>query len=288
MPQSRIRHLVGIDALTVEDLDFLLAVDAGAKLEGAVSLMFHEPSTRTRFSFHQAARRVGLDPLHYESSTSSEKKGETLLDSCRNLSWMGVGAFVLRVKENEVPLRLSRDLGCPVINAGDGTNEHPTQALGDARTLVEHFGSLKGLTVAIVGDVRFSRVARSNTKLLSRLGAEVLLAGPVVSGKHPFGMGSPGKVVPVDHAIASADAIMMLRWQDERHVIKPTDRAMFHLNTTVIEEKARPHAMVLHPGPINRGVEMTSDVADGKRSLVAKQVEHGVAARARVLQWALA
>lgn len=283
----KIRHLVGIEGLTDEDLDFLLSDDAGSRREGAVALMFHEPSTRTRFSFHQAARRVGLDPLHYDASTSSEKKGETLLDTCRNLSWMGVRAFVLRNKENEVPHRLARDLNLPVINAGDGTNEHPTQALGDARTLVEHFGSLKGLTVSIVGDVRFSRVARSNTKLLTRLGAEVLLAGPTVSGRHPFGVGSPGKVMPVEQALTSADAIMMLRWQDERHITKASDRSMFHLHSTVLEEKAKPHAVVMHPGPINRGVEMTSEVADGKRSLVAKQVEHGVAARARVLQWAL-
>jgi aspartate carbamoyltransferase catalytic subunit len=283
-----LKHLVGIEGLPRPELEELLKPPTpGWKVEGSVALMFHEPSTRTRFSFHHAARRVGLDPLHYEASLSSEKKGETLLDTCRNLSWMGTVAFVLRVKENEVPHRLARDLNLPVINAGDGTNEHPTQALGDAMTLLQHFGSLSGLTVSIIGDVRFSRVARSNTRLLSQFGVNVLLAGPVLSGKHPFGVGSPGKVVPVEQAISEADALMMLRWQGERHLIKADDRSMYLLNGTALEEKAKPHAMVMHPGPVNRGVELTSDVVDGKRSLIKKQVEWGVTARARVLQWAL-
>jgi len=209
------------------------------------------------------------------------KKGETVLDTFRNLSWMGVGAFVLRTSENGLPQKLS-DAGIPIINAGDGTNEHPTQGLLDARAMLGHFGDLKGLRVLIAGDISHSRVARSNAYCLSTLGAEVLFSGP-----HPEMFPDKGTVIDFREGIRSADVVMMLRWQKERLQHTEEDKNLgavraFSLTEDLLDT-AQGHTMVMHPGPINYGEEMTEAIARGPRSLVAKQVANGVIVRKKVL-----
>jgi aspartate carbamoyltransferase catalytic subunit len=208
------------------------------------------------------------------------KKGETVLDTFRNLSWMGVGAFVLRTSEMGLPRKLS-DAGIPVINAGDGTNEHPTQGLLDARTMLDHFGDLRGLRVLIAGDISHSRVARSNAYCLSTLGAEVLFSGPT-----PELFPDKGTGIDFQEGVRNADVVMMLRWQKERlHHAKNLDQnsvRAFSLTEDLLDT-AKEHTMVMHPGPINYGEEMTEAIARGPRSLVARQVANGVAVRKKVL-----
>lgn len=282
------RSLLTIDNLTDEDLSYLLHSDmarAHVPGGGSVALIFNEYSTRTRASFHVAAHNVGLSALHLDPVQSSMSKGETLEDTCVNLGRVGVRAIVLRDKN---PLRIykaAKNAPCPVINAGNGKQEHPTQALGDALTLLEHFKDLKGLRVAIVGDVRASRVAHSNTKLLHRLGAEVWHVDPQFYSD----VGAPwwegiSRRTTMDEAVSQADVLMMLRWQGELH--RNPACAPFYLRETMLS-KMQSHTMIMHPGPVIRGAELDDVLTDGHRSLIGRQVEKGVQMRERVLHWAL-
>ncbi|MEO8547334.1 MAG: aspartate carbamoyltransferase catalytic subunit [Sphingomicrobium sp.] len=246
--------------------------------------LFFENSTRTLMSFSVAAQRLGAQVVTLPIEQSSAKKGETLDDTARTLNAMRPDALVVRHFENCAPARMARIMDCPVINAGDGTNEHPTQALLDALTIRSRFGRIEGLKVAICGDIRHSRVARSNAKLLPRLGAEVRLAGPPALLPDDFeGTGD------VDAAIAGADVIMMLRVQRERLEEDLGDAPGEYLAryglTAERLKRAAPDAVVMHPGPMNRGVEIDDAVADDpERSLIPLQVETGVAVRMACLR----
>ena len=253
---------------------------AQSPLEGRMVFnLFYENSTRTLMSFSVAAQRLGAQVATLPIERSSAKKGETLDDTALTLNAMRPDALVIRHFENGAPQRMARIMDCPVINAGDGTNEHPTQALLDALTIRSHFGRIAGLKVAICGDIKHSRVARSNAMLLPRLGAEVRLAGPPPLLPANFeGSGD------IDAAIEGADVVMMLRVQRERLESDLGDApgeylARFGLTTERLK-RASPDAVIMHPGPMNRGVEIDSAVADDpERSLIPLQVEMGVAVR---------
>jgi len=297
------RSLVGIRELPAQEITRILdravelrdlARDRGRLdlLAGCtVALLFMEPSTRTRFSFEMAVRSLGADPMVFGAAGSSTTKGESLLDTARTLKSIGAQVFVLRHKRVGAPHLLARRLGRPVINAGDGIDEHPTQALLDALTLRDRLGDLSGRTVAIVGDVRHSRVARSNCFLLTRLGARVLMAGPgTLCPPEMVALGI--QVVPsLDAAVRQADAVMMLRIQRERlgRAMLPSDREYARLFGLSAERlaAARPGTLVMHPAPMNRGVEITDDVADGGASVVFDQVANGVAVRMAVIERAM-
>ena len=283
-------HLLSIDSLSDEQIAILLdaaqlfseSSGASDKLRGKTVLnLFFENSTRTLMSFALAAARLGATPLTLPVEQSSVKKGETLADTARTLNAMRPDALVIRHREDGSVAQVAELMDCPVINAGDGTNEHPTQALLDALTLRQHFGRVEGLTVAIVGDIRHSRVARSNAKLLERLGAIVRLAGL------PTQLSLASSGASVEDAIAGADAVMMLRVQRERMDEDLGDApGEYHAKFGLTSERlalAAPHAVVLHPGPVNRGVEISDEVADGGRSLILRQVANGVAVRMAVL-----
>ncbi|WP_395622853.1 aspartate carbamoyltransferase catalytic subunit [Sphingomonas daechungensis] len=245
--------------------------------------LFYENSTRTAMSFAAAAHRLGASPVFLPVEQSSIKKGETFEDTARTLNAMHPDVVVIRHRENGAPAAMTELMDCAVINAGDGTNEHPTQALLDALALQIRFGDLNGLKVAICGDIRHSRVARSNAKLLPRLGAEVRLAGPpsLLPGDIP--------ALSIDEAIDGADVVMMLRVQRERLEEDLGDGPGEYLEryglTAERLGRAAPDAVVMHPGPMNRNVEIADDVADDpERSLILLQVEAGVATRMACLE----
>jgi aspartate carbamoyltransferase catalytic subunit len=253
-------------------------------LEGRILFnLFYENSTRTAMSFATAAHRLGASPLSLSVEHSSVKKGETLEDTARTLNAMRPDAVVIRHRENGAAASVALIMDAPVINAGDGTNEHPTQALLDAATILKRCGRVEGLKVAICGDIKHSRVARSNALLLPRLGAEVRLAGP------PELMPDGVPQISVDEAIGGADIVMMLRVQRERLEQDLGDAPGEYLRryglTTERLAKAAPGALVMHPGPMNRGVEIEDLIADDpERSLIALQVEMGVAVRMACLE----
>ena len=284
--------LLSVDSLTDSQVETLL--DEGerwaelnragsnphAPLEGRIIFnLFYENSTRTLMSFSVAAQRLGAQVVTLPVEHSSAKKGETLGDTARTLNAMRPDGLVIRHFEDGSADKMARIMDCPVINAGDGINEHPTQALLDALTIRSHFGRVEDLKVAICGDIRHSRVARSNAKLLPRLGAEVQVAGPPALLPAEFhGSGD------IDEAIADADVIMMLRVQRERLEQDLGDAPGEYLAryglTPERLRRAAPDAVVMHPGPMNRGVEIDSAVADDPtRSLIPLQVEMGVAMR---------
>jgi aspartate carbamoyltransferase catalytic subunit len=245
--------------------------------------VFYENSTRTAMSFAAAAHRLGASAISLSVEHSSVKKGETLEDTARTLNAMRPDALVIRHRENGAPAAVALIMDAPVINAGDGTNEHPTQALLDAASIRQHFQRLEGLRVAICGDIKHSRVARSNAKLLPRLGAEMRLAGP------PELMPDGAPRLSVDEAIEGADVVMMLRIQRERLEQELGDEPGEYLQryglTPERLARAAPNAVVMHPGPMNRGVEIDSLVADDpQRSLITLQVEMGVAMRMACLE----
>jgi aspartate carbamoyltransferase catalytic subunit len=286
-------HLLSILSLGDSALSDLLAaaeryaVDRSAgrdRLAGrTIFNCFYENSTRTAMSFAQAAARLGAQALTLSVEHSSVKKGETLADTARTLDAMAPDALVLRHRQDGAAAEVAALVDCPVVNAGDGTNEHPTQALLDALTLRQRFGSLEGRTVAIVGDIRHSRVAHSNALLLPRLGATVRLAGP--PALVPPDAGS----LSIDEAIAGADAVMMLRVQRERLDEDLGDAPGEYLRLYGLTPErlalAKPDAVVLHPGPMNRGVEIADEIADlPDRSLILRQVANGVAMRMAVLE----
>ena len=245
--------------------------------------LFYENSTRTAMSFAAAAHRLGAAPVFLPVEQSSIKKGETFEDTTRTLNAMRPDCIVVRHRENGAPARMAELVDCPIINAGDGTNEHPTQALLDALALKVRLGRIEGMKVAICGDIRHSRVARSNAKLLPRLGAQVRLGGP------PSLVPDDVPALSIDEAIAGADVVMMLRVQRERLEEDLGDGPGEYLSryglTSERLASAAPNAVVMHPGPMNRGVEIADEVADDpERSLILLQVEAGVAMRMACLE----
>jgi aspartate carbamoyltransferase catalytic subunit len=288
--------LLSIDSLTDGEiarlLDRALAIfdkrgETIGGLEGRIVFnLFYENSTRTLMSFATAAQRLGAAVVTLPVEQSSVKKGETLDDTARTLSAMMPDALVVRHRQNGAAAAVAEIMNCPVINAGDGTNEHPTQALLDAAAIRHRLGRVEGLKVAICGDIRHSRVARSNAKLLPRLGAEVRLAGP------PELMPDEAPRLAVDQAIDGADVVMMLRVQRERLEEElgdaPGDYLARYGLTAERLALAAPDAVVMHPGPMNRGVEIDGAIADDpKRSLITLQVAMGVAMRMACLEMVL-
>jgi aspartate carbamoyltransferase catalytic subunit len=249
--------------------------------------LFFENSTRTQSSFEIAGKRLGADVMNMSIATSSVAKGETLIDTAMTINAMHPDFLVVRHQSSGAVELLSQQVSCAVLNAGDGQHEHPTQALLDALTIRRHFGRLEGLTVAICGDVLHSRVARSNIHLLSRMGATVRVVAP--STLLPSGIANFGVDVfrNMDEGIRGADVVMMLRLQQERmggaFVPSLREYYQFYGLTESKLQEAQPHALVMHPGPMNRGVEIDSSVADGAQSVIREQVEMGVAVRMAVL-----
>jgi aspartate carbamoyltransferase catalytic subunit len=251
--------------------------------------LFYESSTRTRTSFEIAAKRMGADAVSITAAGSSVSKGESLVDTLNTLAAMRPDAIVMRHAASGAPHFLSRHLETPIINAGDGTHEHPTQALLDARTILDRRSSLEGLRVAIIGDIAHSRVARSNVHLLSKFGARIVLCGPASLLPVELAQLAPGVELTNDITVAieNADVIMMLRVQLERqHEAAFPASEYFRFYGLRLEhlDRARPDAIVMHPGPINRGRELSSEVADFQRSVILNQVENGIAVRMAVLE----
>ena len=260
-----------------------------------IANLFFEDSTRTRCSFETAVHRLGGQVFNLTPSGSSISKGESLVDTARNIECMGVAAIVVRCAVSGGAKMVADGVKCPVINAGDGRHEHPTQAILDVSTLMEEFGSVEGRTVAIVGDITNSRVARSVTHALSTLGAHVRLVGPPTLVSKSFeritqGPGTVSTINNLDSALDGVDAVMMLRVQFERAAggaVSSDYRQMFGLTPQRIAKLAS-HVIILHPGPMNRGIEIDDRVADDpQRSRILRQVTHGVAARMAVLEMVL-
>jgi aspartate carbamoyltransferase catalytic subunit len=294
------KDVVGIASLEPAEIQLILDT-AGELLEVArrpikkvpvlrgatVVNLFMEPSTRTRFSFEMAEKRLSADSLNFSASTSSVSKGETLVDTARNLMAMAPDYIVIRHPNVGAPHRLAEVVPASIINAGDGINEHPTQALLDAFTMRQRFGHLEGLNVVIAGDIRHSRVARSNVFLLNKMGANVRFAAPaslLPAGVEELGVTTYLRLEP---ALEGADVVMMLRIQRERQAAVNFPSAREYYDFFALTEErlalAAPHAVVMHPGPMNRGVEIDSQVADGDRSLILDQVTNGVAVRMAIL-----
>jgi aspartate carbamoyltransferase catalytic subunit len=255
--------------------------------------LFFEPSTRTRVSFEIAARRLGAEVSSIQAQASSVSKGESLVDTLNTLVAMRPDAIVMRHAASGAPHFLARYLKKPIINAGDGTHEHPTQALLDARTILDHLGKLDGLRVAIIGDIVHSRVARSNIHLLSKFGVDIVLCGPAQLVPRELAEIAGGVSIEynIEKAIAGADVIMMLRVQLERQHEPPMPAGEYFRFYGLRKDHvslAKPGAIVMHPGPINRGREISSEVADSRSSVILNQVENGVAVRMAVLERILA
>jgi aspartate carbamoyltransferase catalytic subunit len=294
------KHILGIKDLTAEEITFILETADSFKeintrnikkvptLRGkTVVNLFFEASTRTRTSFEIAGKRLSADTVNISASSSSVVKGETLEDTAQNIEAMHPDIIVMRHSASGACDYLAERLNCSVINAGDGTHEHPSQALLDAFTMRQHKGKIAGLPVAIAGDVAHSRVVRSNIYCLNKLGAKVKIAGPRTM--LPPGLEQLGCEVysNLEDAITDADCIMMLRIQRERQgkTLIPSLREysrFFGLNDDKLK-LAKPDAIVMHPGPMNRGVEISSSVADGQQNVILDQVENGVAVRMALL-----
>jgi len=298
-----LKHLLGIRELSAQQITHLLDTAESFRdisrreikkvptLRGRTVInLFFEPSTRTRTSFEIAAKRLSADAINISASTSSVTKGETLLDTARNLEAMSPDVIVIRHSAAGAPHQLARICRSAIVNAGDGAHEHPTQALLDALTIRDHKGRIEGLRVAIIGDILHSRVARSNIHLLTKLGATVRVAGPGTLVPEEFAeLVEEGIIVEprLEGALDGADVVMILRIQRERQTSAffPSMREYavhYGLNLKRLEGAA-PDAIVMHPGPMNRGIEIASDVADGARSLILDQVTNGLAVRMAVL-----
>jgi aspartate carbamoyltransferase catalytic subunit len=294
------KDILGITSLSPAEIDLILDTAAGLKeisnrpikkvpiLRGKTVIMFfHEPSTRTRTSFDIAAKRLSADTHSISAGTSSIVKGETLIDTARNLEAMRPDVIVIRHSASGAPHLMASLLKASIINAGDGMHAHPTQALLDMMTVREHLGRIAGLRIAIIGDIAHSRVARSNMIGFTKMGARVVVSGPPTM--IPMGIESYGVSVThhMEDAIDGADVIMMLRIQKERleSYLFPTEREYskyFGLNKNRLKH-AKEGVLIMHPGPINRGVEIAPDVADGPCSLILDQVANGVAVRMALL-----
>lgn len=296
------KHLLGIEPLSKEDINLILQtaekyIDANRKenkkcdtLKGRTQInVFFENSTRTRTSFELAGKRMSADVINMSASASSVKKGETLIDTAMTLNAMNPDFIVLRHPYSGAVHLLAKKVNCAVINAGDGMHEHPTQALLDALTIKRRCGEIKGLTVAICGDIVHSRVARSNILLLNKMGAKVrIIAPPTLMPACPECLGAE-VFTSMKEGIKNADVIMMLRLQTERMqgAFIPSVREYFELYGLSYEKlnEAGSDAFVMHPGPINRGVEISGNLADDiNRSVILNQVEMGIAVRQAVLE----
>jgi aspartate carbamoyltransferase catalytic subunit len=304
MPVSKTagKGLLGIEGLERPEIEQLLerarrfqpaARDAGRRfdtLRGRMIVnLFFEASTRTRVSFEIAAKRLGADSVSISAQGSSVSKGESLVDTLNTLAAMHPDAIVMRHAASGAPHFLARYLPIPIINAGDGTHEHPTQALLDARTILDQLGTLDGLRVAIIGDVAHSRVARSNIHLLGQFDVSVVLCGP--APWLPRELTQLGSRIELEydmhHAVQEADVIMMLRVQLERQqesAYPAEEYFRFYGLRSEHVALAKPNVIVMHPGPINRGREISSEVADSHRSMILNQVENGIAVRMAVLE----
>lgn len=300
MPGLKRKDILGLRDMSIEEIDLILDTAETLKdiatrpikkvpaLKGkAYCTLFYENSTRTAKSFELAGKYLGADVISVSASSSSVKKGETLIDTARNLEAMGLDAVVMRHPAGGAPHMLARHLSCSVINAGDGMHEHPTQGLLDMLTIRQQKGSLKGLKVAIIGDILHSRVARSNIYGLAKFGAEVWLAGPATL--LPTGFEELGVKVTtrVEEALEGADVVNVLRLQLERmeKALFPTV-AEYHKFWGVTPARlklAKANALLMHPGPMNRGVEISSAIADGNQSRILEQVTNGVAVRMAIL-----
>jgi aspartate carbamoyltransferase catalytic subunit len=296
------KGLLGIEDLTRAEMETILARAKDFQplqnqtnkrldlLRGRMLVnLFFEASTRTRTSFEIAAKRLGADAVSITASGSSVQKGESLVDTLNTLAAMKPDAIVMRHAASGAPHFLARYLPTPIVNAGDGTHEHPTQALLDALTILDHHATLEGLRVAIIGDIVHSRVARSNMYLFSKFGAEVVLCGPAPLLPPAMAQLAPGTTLTHDlnEAIKGADVIMMLRVQLERQNESPFPASEYYPFYGLRLEHlklAKPSVLVMHPGPINRGREIASDVADSRQSVILNQVENGIAVRMAVLE----
>jgi aspartate carbamoyltransferase catalytic subunit len=293
-------HLLDIESLSAEELLTVLDTAQGFKAVGTRAIktvpalrgktvvnLFVEPSTRTRISFELAAQRLTADVINFSADMSSLRKGETLRDTARNLEAMNADIIVVRHQAAGAPHFLARFLQASVVNAGDGAHEHPTQALLDIYTIRERKGHLRGLKVTIMGDVLFSRVARSNIWALQKLGAEVTLCGPPTLVPRVFEQMGCRVCWQADEALRDADVVNLLRIQHERQ--RPSMfpsvgeyRTQFGLDRNRMSG-LKPDVLIMHPGPINRGVEIDADTADGERSVILEQVTNGLAVRMAVL-----
>ena len=294
------KHLLGIKDLTPDDIQLILDTAQSFKevinrpikkvpslRDITIANLFFENSTRTKLSFELAEKRLSADVVNFAASSSSVKKGETLIDTVNNILAMKVDMVVMRHPNPGAAVFLSKHIDAKIVNAGDGAHEHPTQALLDAFSIREKLGSLKGKKIAIIGDILHSRVALSNIFCLQKMGAEVMVCGPTtLMPKYIHSLG-----VKVEHNLRKAlewcDVANMLRIQLERQDIKyfPSLREytmLFGLNKEILDSLSK-KIIVMHPGPINRGVEITSDVADSDQSIILEQVENGVAVRMAVL-----
>lgn len=300
MSALSVQHLLGIKDLTVADIELILSTAKNFKgiinqpikrvpslRDVTIANLFFENSTRTRLSFELAEKRLSADVVNFAASSSSVSKGETLIDTVNNILAMKVDMVVMRHPKPGAGVFLAKHIKAKIVNAGDGAHEHPTQALLDAYSMLEVHGSLKGLKVAIVGDILHSRVALSNIFLLNKMGAEVVVCGPPTL--MPKFITSLGVRVEYDlmKALEWCDVANMLRIQLERQDIKyfPSLREytmMYGLNKERLDSLSK-KITIMHPGPINRGIEITSDVADSDQSIILDQVENGVAVRMAVL-----
>jgi aspartate carbamoyltransferase catalytic subunit len=294
------KHLLDIESLSADEITTVLDTARQFKAVGERAIkkvpalrgktvvnLFVEPSTRTRISFELAAIRLSADVINFGAEASSLKKGDTLKDTARNLEALNADVIIIRHSATGAPHFLSRVLNAHVVNAGDGAHEHPTQALLDTFTIREHKGQIAGLNVTILGDILYSRVARSNIWALLKLGARVTLCGPSTLVPKVFEQMGCRVTYNVDEAVADADVINLLRIQHERQrkTMFPSIgeyTALFGLNHARFA-KTKPDALIMHPGPINRGVEIASDLADCGRSVILEQVTNGLAVRMAVL-----
>ncbi len=296
MTKLKSRHILGISHLDREEISFILDTAESLKeildrpikkvppLRGKTIVnLFFEPSTRTKLSFELAAKRLSADTVGISASTSSVVKGETLIDTARNIEAMRPDIIVMRHSMSGAPHLLARYIDSAIINAGDGTNEHPSQALLDLMSVKEHFGRIEGLNITIIGDIAHSRVAHSDILAFSKMGAKVTVCGPATM--MPPGIETLGchALYDLRQAVRDADVVMALRIQKERQgmALFPSEREyarVFGLDTSIFSV-IKESCVIMHPGPINRGVEMSPEVADSSRAIILDQVTNGVAVR---------
>lgn len=294
------RHLLDLESLATDEIDLLLDVAQAFKestdncrhklpvLQGATAVnLFFEDSTRTRVSFSLAARRLGADVLEFSASSSSVSKGETLLDTAKTIQSMCIDILVVRHRAPGTPQMLAANLDCSVINAGDGPHEHPTQGLLDILTIRQHRGPLKGMTVALVGDIAHSRTARSNIWGLRKLGAHVIVCGPSTLVSRRWEELGIEVSHDLDDILPRCDVLNLLRIQFERQYTRPfpsvREYALLYAMNRQRMQRAKPDILIMAPGPINRGVEITPEVADGDHSVILHQVNNGLAVRMAAL-----
>ncbi len=253
-----------------------------------VANLFFEPSTRTRFSFEVAEKKLGLEVLNFEAESSSVQKGETLYDTVQTMAAIGAEAAVIRHPRDSYFEDLAGKVDIPIINAGDGCGNHPTQSLLDLLTIYQEFNRFAGLDIVIAGDIRHSRVARSNEQILKRLGANVYFCAPEPWQSH---VSAPGQYISMDEAAEKADVMMLLRIQHERHQLRAVQSAEdYHRQYGLTAERAKrmkPESIIMHPAPVNRGVEIADDLVESGQSRIFKQMKNGVFIRMAVLKRAL-